>query len=129
MTVRNNPLRTEQTMTAADYVDRARGWARTLEEEQAKGSTLERARHDLEAKYGIPANIFWSLRHRPPKTIAAHLYHGLMAAYQRELERQRRRYGEELEETRRIQAGTDSKLVRAAVAVAGEAVGADEATE
>jgi hypothetical protein len=68
-------------MTAAAYVEEARIWARALEEFTAHGTTLEDARRKLARQYGIPARLFWSLRHRPPKQIPADLYHQLREAY------------------------------------------------
>lgn len=68
-------------MNAASYVDKARSWARELEEDVAKGRSLEWARYELEQRTGLPPNLFWSLRHRPPKRIAADIYFRLRAAY------------------------------------------------
>jgi len=74
-------------MSAGEYVLRAQGWAKQLEEEEAKGGTLESARYRLQMKFGIPVQAFWSLRYRPPKQIAADLYHSLQQACLMQAER------------------------------------------
>lgn len=74
-------------MSAAEFVEEAQMWARRLEEHEAQGSTLEAARYRLQVKFGIPVQAFWALRHRPPKRIAADLYHSLRLAYLNQCQR------------------------------------------
>jgi hypothetical protein len=74
----NKSLRLKQ---AGDFVQEARTWAKRLEEHEAQGGTLDDARRRLQTRYGIPPQAFWSLRHRPPKRIAADIYHRIRFAY------------------------------------------------
>jgi hypothetical protein len=78
---RNHSLESRQQMSAGAYVERARGWARELEEDLAKGRSLEWARYELEQRTGLPPHLFWALRHRPPKRIATDIFCRLRMAY------------------------------------------------
>jgi len=70
--VLNNPLRAEQVSSA---VDQAAVWARELTRQEARGpGDLSNAWRRLEARYGVPAATFWSLRYRKPKDILASVY-------------------------------------------------------
>lgn len=71
----------EIQMSAAVYVDRAREMARFLEDrESAADHDLEMARARLQSKYGIAGSVFYALRYRPPKQIAADVYNSLCSA-------------------------------------------------
>jgi hypothetical protein len=80
--VRQKNLQMEsKTMSAAAFVDRARGMARFLEDREAHAlGDREMARDRIERRYGIAGSVLYSLRYRPPKTIAADIYARLCAA-------------------------------------------------
>lgn len=97
--MRKNPLR-ESPMSDV-YVDQAANWAKRLTQTEARGpGDLENAWRRLEARYGVPWRVFWSLRYRKPSDIGAALYARLEAAYQAECERQMRRLEHALEITK-----------------------------
>ena len=83
------PLRLEQVMSDAAYVDEAAAIARELTRREARGpGDMEGAWARLQIRYGIPCRLFWSLRYRKPKSISAFLYHRLREVYDYECERQ-----------------------------------------
>ena len=101
-------------------VDQAAVWARELTRVEARGpGDLGNAWRRLEARYGVPASTFWSLRYRPPKDILASIYFRLRGAYEAECERQMRKLKNEIAITKAI-AGADCSAVRAAAALLGE---------
>ncbi len=111
-------LRDEQMSDRA--VDQAAGWARALTQSEARGpGDLDNAWQRLEARYGVPASTFWSLRYRKPKDIVASIYLRLRGAYEAECQRQMRKLHHEIEITKAI-AGADHAAVRAAEALVDE---------
>lgn len=113
-------LPSEQEVTEAALVDSCAEWARRMTHTEARGpGDLENAWHRLEARYGVPWRLFWQLRYRKPKVIAAALYLRLLAAYQHECERQTRKLRDEIEITKN-KIGADHAAVRAAAALVGE---------
>lgn len=113
-----NPLQAAQMSDTA--VDQAASWARELTQREARGpGDLNNAWQRLEARYGVPASTFWSLRYRKPKDILASIYFRLRGAYEAECERQMRKLRHELEVTKAI-AGADHAAVRAAEALVGK---------
>jgi hypothetical protein len=102
------------------YVDQAAEWAKELTRSETRGpGDQPNAWRRLEARYGISAHTFWSLRYRKPQDIAVSIYMRLQAAYQAECERQMRRLEHELEITKAI-AGASNAVVVKAQAVVGE---------
>lgn len=68
-------------LTAAESVEQAARCANDISQFESRGpGDLENAWHRVETKYGIPASLFWSLRYRKPKQIAAHHFARLLAA-------------------------------------------------
>ena len=84
---------------------------------------LDRAMWDAERRTGIAYGTFWSFRYRKPQDINLSVWRRLLAAYQDLCERQRRKFEHELEITRRLQAGTDTPLARAAAVIGGSTEG------
>lgn len=73
------------------FVSNARDWANSLIQRESRGpGDLDGAMRRLEARYGIPANTFWRLRHGRVKDIYVSTYTKLQAAYLAECERQTR---------------------------------------
>lgn len=63
--------------------------ARNLVQRESRGpGDLENAMRRIEAKYGVPYGILWSLRYRQPKDILVGVFNKLRSAYQAECERQ-----------------------------------------
>jgi len=112
----NNPWQIPQIGTVAQ----AQNWAHALtcSEIQGAGDIAEAWRR-LSTRYGVPARLFWSLRYRPPKTIAADLYLRLCEAYRAECERQMWKLQHELDQTKTI-AGADHAALDAATALVAE---------
>lgn len=109
-----------KVMTDA-FVGNARDWANELVRRESKGpGDYENAMRRLEARYGIPWQTFWRLRHRPPKDIFISIYVRLQAAYMAECERQMRLLKHEIEITKLI-AGPSAPAVAAAEAVVDKA--------
>jgi hypothetical protein len=78
-------------MLAAAIVDDAASMARTLVRREARGpGDTDNAMRRLEARYGVPYGVLWSLRYRKPKDILASAFLTLSNAYEAECERQRR---------------------------------------
>lgn len=107
-------------MADAAYVNEAAGWARTLTQRESRGpGDIENAWRRLEARYGVPATTFWSLRYRKPKDVLASVYFRLRDAYEAECARQMRLLQHELTITK-AKAGTSHPVVVAASAVVDE---------
>jgi hypothetical protein len=105
------------SVSGATYIADARRWAQALTKTESRGpGDLENAWRRLESRYGIPFGAFWSLRYRPPKDVAATLYHRLCAAYEAECERQIRRLAHEIEITKQ-KAGARHAAVASAEAL------------
>ena len=119
--MRKNGSRKEpMSVTESTYVDRAAKWGKRLSQTEARGpGDLENAWRRLEARYGIPWRVFWSLRYRRPSSIATGLYQRIWSAYQAECARQMRKLEHELEATRKI-VGPDDHSVAAAQALVGK---------
>lgn len=72
-----------------DSLSVARDWANVLVRRESRGSgDTENAMRRLEARYGIPWRVFWSLRYRPPRDLLLNTFLQLRAAYLHECERQ-----------------------------------------
>jgi hypothetical protein len=114
--VRKTYLRDEQ-MSDAAFVEQASAWARDLTNRESRGpGDIENAWRRLEARYGIPTSVFWSLRYRKPKGVFVGVYSRLHAAYLAECERQKRLLEHDIEVTKKI-AGPAHAAVVAAEAV------------
>ena len=101
-------------------VSEAQAWANELVRRESRGpGDLENAMRRLDARYGIPWRIFWSLRYRPPSDVLHGIYMRLRAAYQAECDRQTRLLKHEIEITK-LKAGADAPVVVQAAAVVGE---------
>ncbi len=112
----------EPLMNEAAFVDQAVEWASKLTAAESRGpGDQPNAWRRLETRYGVSAGVFWSLRYRRPKQIAASIYYRLCAAYKAECERQMRRLRNESEIARRV-AGPDHPDVRESEAVLADAV-------
>ncbi len=69
----------------------ARHWANELLRRESRGpGDSESAMRRLEARFGIPWRVFWSMKYRPPTDVMVGVYLRLNAAYQAECERQER---------------------------------------
>ena len=106
----------EAKMSSDVVVSNARNWADTIVMREYQGpGQMERAMERASQKTGIDYSILWSLRYRPPKDVWASVYLKLKCAYEDEVARQTRLY----EHERAVLDATDTKMVRAADAVAG----------
>lgn len=96
-------------MTAAAYVDRARGWAKRLEDNEASrsGAALKDARRTVARKTGIAPGTFENLRNGRINAIAVHVFDALRGAVERELISEIGRLEHELQILR--QAGVDAR--------------------
>ncbi len=94
-------------MTAAAYVDRARSWAKLLEDREAarSGEPLHRAREAVARHIAVPAGTLENLRKNRLKGIAAHWYDQLRGGVIRALEAELRHVEFELQVAR--QTGLD----------------------
>lgn len=111
-----------EPMSNQAHVETAIGISKWLTRREASGpGDMENAWHRLGVRYGLPWRLFWSLRYRPPREIASHLYARLQAAYEAERQRQMRKLQHEITITEQV-AGPDSNSVRAAKALVGEAL-------
>lgn len=103
-----------------EFVASAREWANALVRRESRGpGDMEGAMRRLEARYGIPWRVFWSLRYRPPTDVLASIFFRLQQAYQQECDRQVRLLRHELEITK-AKAGPYSSAVAAAEALVAE---------
>lgn len=122
-----NPRQKGETeMTAGEFVEYASSIARRMEEAEARGpGDLPNAWERLGRRYGLPESVFYALRYRPPKKIAADVFSRLHNAYQAECARQSRRWAHERELA--AAKGTfneiDKALLGAADWLAGEKIG------
>jgi hypothetical protein len=115
------PLQSEQKMSSAAYVDRARGMARFLEDHEASQvGDREIARVRLQARYGIAGSIFHSLRYRPPKQIAAEVFNALCDAVEDVATRQIRAFEHEIAEARSSRLSHREDAARKVEAVLGQ---------
>lgn len=113
-------LSRERAMTDAAYVDQAAEWAKTLTQRESRGpGDIENAWRRLEARYGVPASAFYSLRYRKPKGILASMYFRLRSAYEAECNRQIRKLQHDIETTK-AKAGPNHAAVVAAEALVCE---------
>ena len=87
-------------------------------ESRGPGDT-ENAMRRLEARYGVPWRVFWTLRYRPPPDILCGVFEKIQAAYRAEVERQLRQLRHELDITR-LKLGPDHPAVREAEALVGK---------
>jgi hypothetical protein len=107
-------------MSDGVYVERAASWAREMTALESRGpGDIENAWRRLEARYGIPASTFWSLRYRPPKEIFVSLFVRIHTAYQQEHERMMRIHAQHLAITKAV-TGPDDVAVLAAETLVGE---------
>jgi hypothetical protein len=92
--------------------------ARNLVQRESRGpGDLENAMRRIEAKYGVPYGVLWSLRYRQPKDILVGVFNRLRAAYQAECERQASILEHELTVQRVTGHDVDPALVAAAEAL------------
>lgn len=78
-------------MSAAAYVDQATEWASAIVRRESRGpGDTEAAMRRIEARYGLPFSLLWSLRYRKPKGIETSLFVRLQSVYLAEVERQQR---------------------------------------
>jgi hypothetical protein len=115
------------TMTAAAYVERARGWAMTLEDRARHDGapTLEDARVTVSRHTGVSPGTLENLRKNRLKAVSAHVYENLRRGVIRALEAELRHLEHELHVLRQTGAHpasdattaveTDIALVRAAL--------------
>jgi len=92
-------------------IERAAGWAEALWNKVylGLGDTQEAAMYRAEQRYGVPAQTFWALRYRRPKSIAAVIHNRLMLAYEAECGRQEAKLAHELAITKAL-APTPARL-------------------
>lgn len=81
-----------------------------LRESRGPGD-LDNAMRRIEAKYGVPYSVLWSLRYRQPKDILLGVFTKLRAAYQAECARQAALLEHELMRTKAVDDDLDQKLV------------------
>ena len=76
------------TMTAVAYVERARGWARALEDRARHDGapTLEEARTTVSRHTGVSPGTLENLRKNRLKAVSAHVYESLRRGVIRALE-------------------------------------------
>lgn len=105
-------------MDAAIFVDSAAEMAGKLVAREMRGpGDIPNAMRRIEARYGVPAETLRSLRYQKPKTILAHVYARIAAAYEAEIERQHRLLDHERSITK-AKNGFAAALVRTADALA-----------
>src|SRR3990167_4016477 len=86
------------SMSAVAYVERARSWARTLEDRERQGGafTLTDAREAVSHRTGVSPGTLENLRKNRLKAIAAHVYDSLRAGVIRALEAELRHLEHEI---------------------------------
>jgi hypothetical protein len=97
-------------MSAVAYIDKARDWARSLEEDEAERAGFDRvedARPVVARKLGIAPGTLTSLRKNRLKSISAHNYDRLNQAAAHLIEKKLVRLQHELDLTR--QQGLDAR--------------------
>jgi len=106
---RRTVIREMITMTSAAYVDRARGWAKRLEDaEAAKTSApVKAARQAVARRIGVAPGTLENLRNGRIKSIAAHLFDTLRGAVEHELQNEIARLEHDLQIFR--QTGVDAR--------------------
>lgn len=118
-------LQSEQKkMNAACFVERAREMASSLEDRENDAvDDLPVARQIAAGKAGVRASLFYSLRYRPPKTVAADVFNNLCAAIERRAMDQIGIAKHEITTARARRLGADDRALREAedsLARAGE---------
>ena len=85
-------------MTSTEYLDRATGWARLLEDREAarSGRSVRAARKAVSRRLAMPEGTLENLRKNRLKAIAAHWYDRLRTGVIAELEAELRHVQEEL---------------------------------
>jgi hypothetical protein len=118
--VRKSCLWKGKRMNAATFVDTAGKLAGHLVAREMRGpGDVDNAMRRLETRYGVPYQALWSLRYRRPKEIAAHVYAGIIAAYDAQCDQQAKRLEHERSITR-AKGSIAEAFVRAADAVVRE---------
>lgn len=106
-------------MSDVPLVDTAVGWANALVRSESRGpGDLDNAMRRVARRHSLPYGLFWKLRYRRPKDVAASLFISLREAYEAECARQLDRLAHDLEVTK-ANAGPDCRAVRAAQALVG----------
>lgn len=92
-------IREQLVMTSAAYLERARGWVRTLEDREAARNShpVSEARPSVARRTGISPGTLANIRNGRLKAIAVHVYDRLRAAVIRELETEVRHLEHELQ--------------------------------
>lgn len=110
--------RTSKPMTAGAYVERARDWARMLEDREAarSGEPLKRAREAVARQISVPAGTLENLRKRRLKAIAAHWYDQLRGGVIRALEAELRHVEFEIQIARQTGLDPGSRDFQSALA-------------
>jgi hypothetical protein len=97
------------------YLEQAAEMAAALEEREMQAAhSRPRARESVERKYGIPASLLHSLRHRPPKTIAADIFDRLLGAVESQAAEQIRNLENEIASVMARRLGANDRRLRAA---------------
>ena len=101
---RRTVIREMITMTSAAYVDRARGWAKRLEDAEAPKSSapVKAARQAVARRIGVAPGTLENLRNGRIKSIAAHLFDTLRGAVEHELQNEIARLEHDLQILRQI---------------------------
>lgn len=121
--VRKKSLRSDQNQEGGvSHVEHAARMSRVMVAREMRGpGDTEAAMRRIEARYGVPYSLQWSLRYRPPKDILVGAWLRLSAAYQAECERQERLWRTERESKEALNA-VGRALDRAAAFMAGAKV-------
>lgn len=95
---RKNIIREVTVMTAAAYVDRARMWAKRLEDNEAtrQAAPVREARQTVARRTGIAPGTLENLRNGRIKAIGVHVFDALKGAVERELQSEIARLEHEL---------------------------------
>lgn len=75
----------DATVTSeAEAVDKAAKWAEALLAlvHRGPGDNVETAMYRAELKYGVPAQTFWALRYRKPKSMGVAAWHYIKSVYE-----------------------------------------------
>lgn len=111
----------EQTMSAAVFVEQARGMARFLEDREfAHVGDREIARARIEQRYGVSGSILYALRYRPPKQVAAEVYARLCAAVEHVASQQVKALEHEVATARARRLTVRADVLHAAQSLLGE---------
>ena len=116
-------------MTSIDFGDTAREWARRLEDREAKrtGAPIKDARASIARRAGVSPGTLENLRNGRLKTIAAHVFTGLCAAIERDIQADIHALENELAAARA--AGLDRSLAAVRTAEAALAAARQALTE